>query len=656
MRALATLARIAPAYAFAPLLAATCLATPSVGHAKRIALVVGNDSYTHVSPLQKARNDALAVSKKLEGLGFETLVAIDVDRRMLNARLREFEARIEAGDVAMLFFAGHGVEIEGENYLLPVDIPLTSSGGEALVRDESLPLSETLDRLRRTRAELLIVILDACRDNPFAVEGGRSIGAARGLGRVVAPTGTFVMFSAAAGESALDRMGGADPDPNSVYTRKLISLLDEPGLTLQQIALRIRRQVNELAGTIGHKQTPAYYDEALDGFTFRSGAEGAEPSSALRLQEIANDFLAAKAEGGASALRGFLSRRGDGPGNPFAAIAKAELDTIEAATPAADPNDAPTEHLCDRLAANPADPMRRTDGILWDSLAKTSALRACAEALEQWPDDPQFRYQYARVLHASGDFVRARRIFETLAAEDYAAAINSLGFMSRRGQGVPLDDVAARAHFERAAALGYAPSMNNLGWLYQTGRGVAQDHAEARRWYALAIEKGHAVSMTNLGWMHLAGLGGPPDFAAARSWFVKAAEHGDAVAMTNLGWMDQNGLGAPQDFGSAERWFEEAAARGEPKSMRNLGDMARLGVGREADPEEAASWYLRALRAGDGELLDMFRNAPEALPAEIRASMATVLVAAGFQDGPAADAPPAALAEALLAYTLSYRR
>ena len=179
----------------APLLAAACLAIPSVGEAKRIALVVGNDSYEHVQPLQNARNDALSVSKKLESLGFETLVAIDADRRDLNARIREFEARIEAGDVALFFFAGHGVEIDGENFLLPVDIPSPPSGGEGLVRDEALPLSETLDRLRRTRAELAVVILDACRDNPFAREGGRSVGAARGLGRVIAPTGTFVMRS-----------------------------------------------------------------------------------------------------------------------------------------------------------------------------------------------------------------------------------------------------------------------------------------------------------------------------------------------------------------------------------------------------------------------------------------------------------------------------
>lgn len=631
---------------------------PGEAAAKRIALLIGNDGYAEIEPLRKARNDALAVSKKLEALGFETLTALDADRRDMNAKLREFEARIEPGDVALLFYAGHGVEIDGENYLLPVDAPAAGAGDEGLVKDEAVALSATLDRLRRSPASLAIVFLDACRDNPFAAEGQRGAGAARGLGRITAPNGAFVMFSAASGESALDRLSNADPDPNSVYTRNLLALLDEPGLSLQDMALRIRRSVNALAATIGHSQTPAYYDETLDAFEFSPALSPEDPSAALKVQEVANDYLAAKADGGPAALRGFLNRRGEGAANPFAAVARAELEALAAAAPPGGAGGgAPAEeHMCDRLAANPSDPLRRTDGVLWDDLARTSALAACAEAIELRPADPQFRYQYARVLQATGDFARARRIFEGLAEEGYAAAINNVAVMALRGQAGPVDEAAARALFERAAALGYPPALNNLGWQRQNARGGPADLDEARRLYLAAVEAGHAVSMTNLGWMALSGLGEPVDFGKARDWFVKAAERGNAVAMTNLGWMDQNALGAPRDFAAARRWFEEAARRGDPKAMRNLGELHAKGIGLDPAPREAAHWYLRALRAGDFELLAALTERPDALPPEVWAGVAETLVAGGFHDAPAASATPESAAAALPAYVASYRR
>jgi hypothetical protein len=120
-----------------------------------------------------------------------------------------------------------------------------------------------------------MIILDACRDNPFAADGTRSVGGTRGLARVEAPEGTFVMYSAGAGQTALDRLSDNDDDPNSVFTRSLVPLIRTKGLGLQDVALKVREQVVELANSAGFKQTPAYYDQVIGRFC-PAGCDGAE--------------------------------------------------------------------------------------------------------------------------------------------------------------------------------------------------------------------------------------------------------------------------------------------------------------------------------------------------------------------------------------------
>jgi Caspase domain/F5/8 type C domain len=170
--------------------------------------------------------------------------------------------------VALFYFAGHGVEIAGSNYLLPIDIPEASAGNEEFLKSESISLNEVLDALRDRHARVTILVIDACRENPFASKTGRSVGGARGLSLVVPPQGTFIMFSAGGGEAALDRLSDGDTATNSVFTRTLIPLLAHGALNLPELARETRCRVHELAASAGHSQTPAYYDEVLGDFSF----------------------------------------------------------------------------------------------------------------------------------------------------------------------------------------------------------------------------------------------------------------------------------------------------------------------------------------------------------------------------------------------------
>jgi hypothetical protein len=233
----------------------------------RVALVIGNDDYQNLPHLQKAVNDSRAVGDALSKIGFNVIHVENAVRRLMNQKIVEFANKVGRGDTAFLFYSGHGVEIRGENFLLPVDMPQVQENQEGMVTGEGIPSDSLIEQLQARGAKLVMVVLDACRENPFAKQGTRGIGGTRGLGQTVAPEGVFVLYSAGAGQTALDRLSDADANPNSVFTRKFIQVLGQPGLTVQEVATQTRAAVHELAGTVNHPQMPAYYDQVLGQFT-----------------------------------------------------------------------------------------------------------------------------------------------------------------------------------------------------------------------------------------------------------------------------------------------------------------------------------------------------------------------------------------------------
>lgn len=263
------------------LMAGLCV---SSAQAKRLALVIGNDTYESVPVLQKARNDAVAMADALTKLGFDVLSAQDVGRRAMSRALAEFERKIEPGDVALLFFAGHGFAINGTNYLLPVDVPQAGPGEESIVADASFAANGLADRMREKGASTAVMILDACRDNPFEVKGKRSLSGTRGLARMSPAEGMFVLYSAGSGQAALDRLGENDSHKNSVFTRTLLTELTKPDQSMVQVAKRTQVQVRKLARKVGHEQTPAYYDQII-GELYLAPKDGTAAGAVTSLQE-----------------------------------------------------------------------------------------------------------------------------------------------------------------------------------------------------------------------------------------------------------------------------------------------------------------------------------------------------------------------------------
>lgn len=236
---------------------------------QRRALVIGVDGYENLESLQKARNDASAVSNALVDLGFDVLTLYDASRREINSAVSTLAGQIEPGDEVLFYFAGHGIEVDGRNYLLPSDVPVVNYGDESFLTGESIPAGRILETFQRRGARTTVMVLDACRNNPFSQDGKRSVGGARGLVRMEPPEGAFILYSAGAGQTALDRLSDDDNNPNSVFTRALLPRLQEKGMSLHDLAKQVRRDVQHLAATVNHEQFPAYYDQ-MSGEMFLS--------------------------------------------------------------------------------------------------------------------------------------------------------------------------------------------------------------------------------------------------------------------------------------------------------------------------------------------------------------------------------------------------
>jgi hypothetical protein len=260
--------------------------------AKRVALVIGNNDYKNVPKLQKAVNDARTMGDTLRQLGFNVMVAENQNRQQFSQTLFAFNNAVEPGDTAFFFYAGHGFEIGGQNYLLPTDVPAATEGQEELVRDASVLADSIVERLHNKKVRTSILVFDACRNNPFERSGTRAVSGEGGLAPMTQmPEGVFLIFSAGYKQTALDRLSNDDNNPNSVFTRTFSKELMKPGETLVDVAQNTRHLVTELAESIGHKQFLAYSDQMGDRVFLNGTATG--PGDASKPAEPPQQKVAA---------------------------------------------------------------------------------------------------------------------------------------------------------------------------------------------------------------------------------------------------------------------------------------------------------------------------------------------------------------------------
>lgn len=237
---------------------------PATAVGKRVALVVGIGNYTYSPQLANPKRDAQGVADALKRLGFDVVTALDSDLRQLESSLDTFYARSVNADAALFYYAGHGLQLNNVNYIVPKNAELRS---EARVRQETIALQEIISTIER-RATITLVFLDACRDNPLAEDLQRSVAGAsrsaavpRGLAVMeIRNPNTFVVYAAAPGRTASDGSG-----QNSPFASALLSNINQPGLEIETLMKRVTRDVSK--ATNG-QQIPERFSRLTSDFVF----------------------------------------------------------------------------------------------------------------------------------------------------------------------------------------------------------------------------------------------------------------------------------------------------------------------------------------------------------------------------------------------------
>lgn len=290
---------------------------------RRIALVIGIGAYA-TSPLKNPPNDATDMAAALSKVGFTVEHGVDLTQRQMKAMIREFGQKLKAGGQGLFYFAGHGVQLKGRNYLIPVDAEITS---EADVEDQGVDANLVMGLMDEAGNGLNVVILDACRNNPFARSFRSSM---NGLVQVDAPTGTLVAYSTAPGKVARDGMGR-----NGAYTAELLKQISVPGLPIEELMKRVRANLKQQTNG---EQIP-WESSSLVGAFYLNGMAGSGDGVKAPATGITNspavDSVAIelaywdsiKASTDPEDFKGYLAKYPDGN---FTNLAKNRLNNLEA--------------------------------------------------------------------------------------------------------------------------------------------------------------------------------------------------------------------------------------------------------------------------------------------------------------------------------------
>lgn len=304
---------------------------------RRVAFVVGNGAYKNVAQLPNPPVDARSMASVLRNVGFEVVEGSNLTRDKMTERLLEFGKKAQGADVAVFFYAGHGIAINGTNYLLPVDADIKSEMDVKL--GSAINIDLTLDQTM-SDAKVKLVFLDACRDNPFAARiksnsATRSVSVQAGLAEMKSGEGTLIAFATGPGQTALDGTEGA----NSPFTRALLAHVTAPGVEIQQAMTAVRAQVNEETnkGQLpwGHTNLigSVYLNPVAmpaQGAAVPSAAPAAVASSSTTDVEL-EFWRSVKESNKAEELNAYLTNY---PNGQFRSLALARVASLESAPPA----------------------------------------------------------------------------------------------------------------------------------------------------------------------------------------------------------------------------------------------------------------------------------------------------------------------------------
>ena len=312
--------------------AAVALASGLALGADRVALLIGNNTYA-TSPLRNATNDAKDLSEALKELGFKVIVRENATRKDMIEAIREFGTALEGANTALFFYAGHAMQFKDRNYLVPIDAAM---GSEEDVTFFSMDVSQVFDRMDRARTRFNFIVLDACRDNPFASSFKVT---SAGLAQMSAPSGTLIAYATSPGSVAADGFGR-----NGIYTKHILQHIKVPDLPVEIMFKRVREGVERETRKL---QTPWDSSSLKGDFVFASAGRTATaaqapagPSADITLQIEREFWVSVRDSSRPEDIRAYLDKY---PNGNFASLAKNRLDALVRPTrvAAAEPKPSP---------------------------------------------------------------------------------------------------------------------------------------------------------------------------------------------------------------------------------------------------------------------------------------------------------------------------
>jgi uncharacterized protein len=490
----------------------------------RLALVLGNARYQSVPALANPANDAADLAQALRAVGFEVIETRDATRAAMAAAVRDFSERLHGADVALFFYSGHGLQMNGENYLLPVDAKIEN---QADVRFNTINLSDIQQEMEAS-GRVNIIILDACRTNPFAETLNHGRGApTRGLGRVdAAGEGSLIVYATQPNNVAFDGAGR-----NSPFTAALVKHIGTPGLEVRQMISKVRGDVLEATD---RRQTP-WDSSSLVGDVYLAGSPTPAPQAVVGSGAPATEAPpAAPANVSSPAVVAQSATSAPQPSNPAPPQPAAPIPQSEAKSGlAAD---------CEHLAA-PAPPFA-TPGQVKEAKTRdyAPAIPVCEAAVAAAPNDPRLQYLLGLAYDVTKNYLQAAHHYAKAADSGYVNAEDALGVLFATGRGVVKDEQRAFDLLNKAAIGGSPSGMGNLGVMYSSGFFVKEDDAKALDWYEKSIEAGNSFGLAQAGVMYFNGKGTPRDYNAAAQYFQQAADLGDGYSLKFLALMYERGL------------------------------------------------------------------------------------------------------------------
>lgn len=585
---------------------------------KRLALVIGNSDYNTFRDLPAAANDAADISTALEDLGFEVTGGEDLDRVDMISEINEFVQQSLDADVAMVYYAGHGLQVDGNNFLVPTDAAIKTIGD---LTASTVNLDEIMRALTDSKA-IRLIFIDACRNNPLPedVEQGRL----PGLAPIENAEGFLVAYSTQPGNIALDGAGR-----NSPFAEALLSHIGQVGQNIASLMIAVRKDV--IASTGGF-QIPWESSSLTREFYFKSGDKDYNSDEALLFRLAGKDrdpaimeaYLARYPKGAyVTDIRSMTADPAAQAGTADSGDllwklareqrAKALIDIylerfpngthrdeakeLQATLQREEKQGTPPAVLCETLTTHPNDATANVAGVSIQELVSNAdrAVEACSVAITQYPEAPHYTALYARALAASGNMKQAITEYQSAADRGDLRALVSLGLMKQVGDGLSRDAEGAAALFEKAANGGSVDGAINLAVMLADGKQIQKNVPKAIKILKTAADQGSAVANYNLG------------------------------ALANRG--------AEGISGQAIDYFRRATELGYRRAFLQVAVLLDEGRVTKQDPAAAADALLRGVASDNGETLERVFNEAQGWTPDTLRQMQQQLKTAGYYDG-----------------------